>query len=230
MFSASDLRLDWCSHQAAAYAVKKWHYSQSLPPPPMVKIGVWEKEQFIGCVLFARGANNNMLKPYGLTVIEGCELVRVALGQHVTPVSRIVAIAIRMLRQHSPGLRLIVSFADPEHKHHGGIYQAGGWLYCGPGDPSTEFVAPDGKQWHGRMVSKTGVKKVFGARRRVWRIDQCKPVERSGKHRYLMPLDAAMRVQLQPLIKPYPKRPKQAMSGHQPEQRRGSTDPDAPIS
>lgn len=42
-----------------------------------------------------------------------------------------------------------------------------------------------------------------------------------------MPLDEEMRAKIQPLAKPYPKRPKQAEAGP-PEQRRCNTDPDAP--
>lgn len=175
MNSRPELKIDWCSHEAAKYAVEHWHYSKSLPVPPLVKVGVWENGKFIGCVIFSRGANNNMLKPYGLEQTEGCELVRVALTKHVTPVSRVVAIAIKFLKARSPTLRLIVSFADPEEGHHGGIYQAGNWLYVGQNAGSTEYIGPDGKKWHGRMVSKSGVKKVFGQYRRVLRIDQCDP-------------------------------------------------------
>src|SRR4051812_12315873 len=78
------MHLDYCSHEAALYACQKWHYSRSLPPPPHVSVGVWEHDQFIGCVLFARGASQNLLKPYGLKPTEGGELVRVALDHHET--------------------------------------------------------------------------------------------------------------------------------------------------
>jgi len=51
------LRLDWCSHEAAKYAVEKWHYSRTMPVGKMVKIGVWEDSKFIGAVVFAQGNN-----------------------------------------------------------------------------------------------------------------------------------------------------------------------------
>ena len=200
------LKLDWCSHAAAKYAVEHWHYSRSLPPPPHVRVGAWEDGTFIGLVLFSRGATPELLRPYGLAADEGCELVRVALSAHATPVSRIVAVAMKFLRRQCPGLRLVVSFADPHEGHHGGIYQAGGWTCSGMTAPSVEYIGPDGKRWHGRMVSPSGVKKVYGQLRRVLRPDQCTRVERPGKHRYLMPLDDAMRAQIAPLAKPYPKR------------------------
>lgn len=60
MCSKPVLKLDWCSHAAAKYAVEHWHYSGSLPTPPLVKVGVWEDEQFIGCVVFGRGSVQNL--------------------------------------------------------------------------------------------------------------------------------------------------------------------------
>jgi len=207
------LRLDWCSHAAAEYAVSHWHYSHSLPPPPHNRIGVWEGGAFIGVVLFARGASPHLLRPFGLRMTEGCELVRVALHHHTAPVSRIVTIAVRFLRQQSPGMRIIVSYADPNHGHTGGIYQAMGWTYLGMTAPTKEYISPDGKHWHSRMISASGVRRVYGHARRVLRPDQCAIFERSGKHRYALPLDAAMRAQLVTLARPYPKRGRSAENG-----------------
>ena len=201
-----ELKIDWATHEAAKYAVGNWHYSKVLPVPPLVKVGAWENGKFIGVVIFSRGANNNLLKPFGLEQTEGCELTRVALSKHITPVSRIVKFALLFLKNNSPGMKLIVSFADPSEGHHGGIYQAGNWIYTGRQPPTTEYIAPDGKQWHGRMVSKDGKIKVQGKYRACWRVDQCTPVEKPGKHRYLMPLDDEMRAKVAPLAKPYPKR------------------------
>lgn len=106
------MRVDWATHKAAKHAVENWHYSRVLPVPPLVKIGVWEAEKFAGVVLFSRGANNNLLKPFGLKQTEGCELTRVALRDHKTPVSRIIRIALNFLRESNAGMQLVVSFAD----------------------------------------------------------------------------------------------------------------------
>ena len=66
---------------------------------PLVKIGCWEDADYIGCVLFGRGASPYLGKQYGLTQLECCELVRIALRKHETPVTRIVKIAIKLLRK-----------------------------------------------------------------------------------------------------------------------------------
>lgn len=199
MSSRPELRLDWCSHEAEKYAVEHWHYSRCMPAGKMVRAGAWEGGRYIGCVLFSRGANNHIGSQYKLSQVEVCELTRVALTAHYAPVSRIVAIAVKMMRTLCPGLRLIVSYADPEHDHHGGIYQAMGWLYSGKQQGQTEYLW-NGRQWHGRSVTASGRGTTRGLPK----------VKVSGKHLYLMPLDDAMRVQIEPLRKPYPKREKQA--------------------
>lgn len=214
--SKAALKLDWCSHEAAKWAVEHWHYSKSMPTPPIVKIGVWENGQFIGVVLFSRGANNNLGKPYGLAVTEVCELTRVALNQHKAPVSRIVAVAIKLVRKQSDGLRLIVSFADPNHQHVGTIYQAGGWTYGGMAKSTPKYIAPNGQILHQRQVSKTGVKPQYGRMRRVPKTDDCQEIPQLDKYRYLYPLDDAMRAQIAPLAKPYPKRAGVVQKAEQP--------------
>jgi len=196
--SKSDLRVDWATHAAAKYACEHWHYSGCMPAGKLVKVGAWENGKFIGVVLFGRGANNNLGKPYGLEQTEICELVRIALTAHEAPVSKIAATAIRFLRKQSPGLRLIVSYADPEQGHHGGIYQAGNWIYSGTSKPQQEVIV------NGKIMHKRSANALFGT---------IKGLEKSKllwKHRYLMPLDPEMRAKILPLAQPYPKRPKQA--------------------
>jgi hypothetical protein len=214
--SKANLRIDWATHEAAKYACENWHYSKCLPVGKLVKVGAWEDGKFIGVVLFGRGANNNMLSPFGLSQDEGCELVRIALTKHKSPVSRIAAQAMRFLKTQSNGLRLIVSYADPEQGHHGGIYQAGNWVYVGISGKAIK-VFYNGKWSHKKTVDDAGINQSNLLKKTV-----------PGKHRYLMPLDEDMRQRIMPLSKPYPKRVKKAMASSPEAQRQGSTDPHAP--
>lgn len=208
--SSPNLKIDWATHEAAKFACVNWHYSHVIPKSKLAKFGVWEDDKFIGAVIYGVGATADLVKAYGLESIEGCELVRVALTNHKTPVSRIIAITLKLLKTTFQGLRLCVSFADPAQGHHGGIYQAGGWIFSGGSAVSDEYIYL-GKQWQGRafrnshkgMENHLSVVKVKG----------------TSKHRYLMPLDAAMREQIAPLAKPYPKRTtrtKEQDAGHPP--------------
>ena len=217
------LKLDWCSHKAAEYAVKHWHYSRRMPTSTTVKIGVWEDENFIGCVIFGVGSGNatNGVS-YGLRRhSDMAELARIALKKHKTPVSRIVSVAIRLLQKQSPGLLLLVSYADPAFGHHGGIYAGGNWIYTGLETTQQKLYQINGKWCHSRTAGHQ-VSTVKGLPSR----------KLPRKHRYLMPLTDAMRLQLAPLAKPYPKRICAASidsdaPGFQPEE--GGADPTAAL-
>lgn len=202
------LKLDWATFEATKYACLNFHYSKTVPAGKLIKIGVWEDSKFIGVVLYGRGANSTLGSPYGLEQTECCELVRIALTQHKTQVSRIVAISFKLLKQISPGIKLIVSFADKKQNHHGGIYQAGNWIYCGQSKAADEYIV-NGERLHGRSMRakyKTHVGKDF-----------IHIVKGSEKHRYLMPLCDSVRANILNLSKPYPKRVTKATSGDQPE-------------
>jgi hypothetical protein len=177
-----------------------------MPAGKITKVGAWESDRYIGCVLFSRGANNNLGSPYGLEQTEVCELTRIALTTHYAPVSRIVAVAFRFLLRNSPGLRLIVSYADPIQGHHGGVYQAGGWIYAGPSQAQSEVM------YNGKIMHKRTANALFGTIKGMHK----SPV--MWKHKYLMPLDDEMRAKIAPLAKPYPKstRVKKQDAGHPP--------------
>lgn len=172
-----------------------------------MRIGVWEGGEYVGCVVFASGASPKLGNPYGLTQFECCELARIALRAHKAPVSRILSIALRMLKRKCPGIRLVVSFADANQGHHGGIYQASNWIYAGKTNPAPVYVDAAGKQWHNRYVTQSGVcSNIFGRARNVKKASDLKKIMTKPKHRYLMPLDAELESRVRPLAKPYPKR------------------------
>jgi len=194
MQTKTNLKIDWATHEAAKYACENWHYSKSIPVGQLLKVGAWENEKFIGVVLFGHGANFRIGEPYGLSQYQCIELVRVALRNHSTPVSRIMAISLQFLMKTNQNLRLIISYADTEKGHHGGIYQATNWLYAGLSQGSE-------KVWYkGKWVHKRTVDSMYGHHKGF------KTKKTKGKHTYLMPLDAEMRLQIEPLRKPYPKR------------------------
>jgi hypothetical protein len=209
----SPLRIDWATHEAADLACRRWHYSKCMPTAKTVKVGAWEAERFIGVVIFSRGATPHIGSPYGMDQTEVCELTRVALRDHQTPVSRILSIAIRFLRKHCPDLRLIVSYADADQGHHGGIYQATNWIYTGLHNAGTRgaFIV-NGKKTHPRSIGAAG-----GTQSLAWikaNIDaNATEFITGGKHKYVFVLDPSVTEQIKKLAKPYPKRAGSADSG-----------------
>ena len=200
-----DLKIGWATHEAAKYAVMKWHYSKAMPSGKLIRFGVWEDERFIGCVLFGRGATPSIGSPYGLIQIEICELVRVALNKHKTPVTKIISLSIKKLKQTNPGLKLVVSYADQNQEHYGIIYQAGNWVYAGETNKTNLYFDKKGRKYHERVVSVTGYKKQFGVYKKVYKPDDLRKEEQKPKFRYLYPLNKKIRRQILKLSKPYPK-------------------------
>lgn len=177
-------------------------------PAPLgkyVMVGVWESGEFAGCIVFTSGVSASLGSQYMADRLSVCELQRAALRPgHKATVSRVIAIALRFLRKHCPGIRLVVSFADPEQGHHGGIYQAGGWIYAGMSGGSVVYEDENGKRRHPRNVGIVAGWDSSGVRKHSSR--GLRKVSTPGKHRYLMPLDDEIRARVAPLAKPYPKR------------------------
>jgi hypothetical protein len=205
----TELRLDFCNHEAAAFACRRWHYSKKIPVGKLVKVGCWESGRFVGAVIFGDG----LLGPTG-TVYGGidkfkiAEIVRIALREHEHEVSRMIRIAIKLLHKRCPGIELVVAFADQGEGHHGGIYQASGFIYTGESEPGRLFRhKATGRILHNRAVSANGRRSHFGKIRKVPRHDECEIIGRSKKHRYLLPLTPEMKTMVERMRKPpYPKK------------------------
>lgn len=169
-----------------------------------MKVGVWEQEKFIGVIIFSLGACAQIGRPFGLEMTQVCELTRVALTKHECQVSQVLAKAIQMLRDTNPGLQLIVSYADANQGHHGGIYQATNWIYIG--DYSNQLgIRLKGKLVHPRSVSsRYGIAKIDWLQKHV--DPNAERVRGKPKHKYIMPLNKKARRQVKHLSKPYPSR------------------------
>ncbi len=182
-----------CAREAALYAVSRFHYSEKMPIGRSVKFGVWESTKFIGVVIFGDGVSPKLGGSFGVTQHEVTELTRVALSAHQVAVSKVIAVSIRLLRKSNPGLRILVSYADPEQGHHGGIYQAGNWIYHGQRE-LTQVL------YRGQWRNDTSAKRWAGWQKRY----RTRKIQ--GKHKYVYPLDGTLRERLEERRQPYPKR------------------------
>ncbi|MFS4582910.1 hypothetical protein [Phaeobacter sp. C3_T13_0] len=100
----------------------------------------------------------------------------------------------------NPGLRLVISYAALEEGHHGGIYQAGNWIYE---DCVASHAFKDGdKLVHGRTMSLR-IKRLgmtYAEYAKSLGFEQL-PRVHLKRNKYLMPLDRKMRRQIEPLAK-----------------------------
>lgn len=213
----ASLRVGPVSHTAALFAVKRWHYLGSVPAGQRSLHGVWEDGKYVGVVIFSSGANQGMGLPQGLREPHrACELTRVALGSHATPVSRILRIAIKQMAEFSPGIKIIVSYAAAEQGHYGGIYQAGGWVYVGEVKSSALVL-------HGKTVHPRTINEVYGKRSRAAGVTVSDYIKAyvdkdfgvSGKlarYKYVMPLCPEAKEWALSKAMPYPKKAPRAES------------------
>ncbi len=188
--NSTDLYIAFCSYKAAEYAVKNWHYSKSMPAGRLVRFGVWENKIYKGCVLLGLGACQNSHKPYNLKKKEVCELVRIALKNHINPVTRILAICLKLFKKHCPGIKLIISFADENQGHLGKIYQASNWYYIG------KSTKERGIKIKGRLIHRRTIGKRYNTSNIEWlkaNIDKkTEIVKGKPKHKYVYPLDSSI--------------------------------------
>ena len=98
----------------------------------------------------------------------------------------------------------------------GGVYQAGNWVYVGHSCAQAEVMVA------GKIMHKRSAVSKFGSAAGL------PPSPVRYKHKYLMPLDDAMRTQIEPLRKPYPKRTLNSEASPPSEERQGRPDPSAP--
>lgn len=110
-----------------------------------------------------------------------------------------------MIRKQSPGLKMIVSYADAlEQGHLGIIYQASNWAYLGVSKGGNGFII-EGVRMHNRSIYSRGWKQQLQWLRE--HIDPNAEPYDSFKHRYGYGLTPEMRAKLSEMSLPYPKAP-----------------------
>lgn len=190
-----------CSRKAARYACRHWHYSGRLPASKLFTLGVYEDGCFIGAVVFGLSATPNISRPFGVPNTAACELCRLALSEHHVPTSRIISVALRLLRAQCPGVRFVVSFADPTHGHGGAIYRAAGWIYTGR--VTTHHYIVNGRIIHPRSL---GAKYGAGGQSVSWLQANIDPKARrvnTWKHRYVTATNRRDKRLLLPMARPF---------------------------
>lgn len=198
--------MDWCSHEAAKFAVMRWHYSRAMPAS-MRRIGVWEDGRFVGAVLYGHGSGGATDgRKYGFDRTgDIAELTRVALAPNrKNPTSKVVAMSIKMISKAEPGLKMLISFADyAGQEHTGTIYQAGNWYYIGAYKSSGNCII-HGKEVHPRTLGERYKSRAIGYLRK--HVDPDAHYIDTLKHRYAYPLCNEARDVLEQIKQPYPKK------------------------
>lgn len=206
------MRLTRATAAAMKYACTNYHYSGTVPANTIGYNVYNGNDEWCGVIIYGTGAIPNIGRPYNLPQGAVLELTRVALNGKQDATSKAVAMSLKALHKDVPQCRLVVSYADCDQNHLGTIYQATNWIYEGFSKGDTYFII-HGKKTHRRSIhskkvlldgkmrpcpeSLEMVKRFFDSKATVF--------ISTGKRKYLMPMDKAMRKQVEPLRKPYPK-------------------------
>lgn len=187
------------SQKVAAAAIAEHHYSHNLPTNVSRNFGAFDGDALLAVACYgscvARLAPQDWLELRRLVRIPGAVLT----------LSQFLAGTLRLLKQ--AGCPAVLSYADQDEGHHGGIYQATNWIYL-PQIPDGHhtFVDETGKHIHPRTCfARFGTQSIPAvlAKNPGW--TSFKP---AVKHRYLMPLNLRKEKALA-IIKgvavPYPK-------------------------
>lgn len=152
-----------------------------------------KNEKLIGCMTYGHPVSNRTVDSIApnLELNEVLELTRLVCldGYGKNLESHIISKSFEWIKKHDPGVKVLVSYADPEVSHTGGIYRATNWLYqgCGVSKLMPDFsikLTEDGEWTHSRTVgARYGNKSVSNLAETIghsfWR------KEETAKHRYI---------------------------------------------
>lgn len=152
MGAAKDIILRPISRQDADALIKRVHYSGKVVNNSQLHIGVFYQGRLEGAMQFGPSLDKRKI----VSLVEGTgwnefiELNRMAFSDALprNSESRALSIAMRMLRQHAPQLKWVVSFADATQCGDGTIYRAAGFVLTGIKKNESLYLLPDGTSIH----------------------------------------------------------------------------------
>lgn len=132
MGSAKDIILRPISSADASALVKRVHYSGKVVQNSQFHIGVFYQGKLEGAMQFGPSLDKRRVQGLvtGTQWHEFIELNRMAFSDALprNSESRALGIAMRILKQHAPQLKWVISFADGAQCGDGTIYRASGFL------------------------------------------------------------------------------------------------------
>ena len=192
------MRLEKASYKAIKYACLNYHYSKTVPST-RAKVNGYsvfnDKNEWCGVIIFSGGASANMGTPFKLVFGQYAELVRMALNGKQESTSKAMGISIKLFKKNNPLVKLLISYADKGQNHLGIIYQATNWYFIDESISSGTDIFYKGEWRHDRNLNELP-KSI---------LSQLPKRKRSGKYKYIYPLDKKMIPLCESLKKKYPK-------------------------
>ncbi len=186
------MRLEKASFKAIKYACLKFHYAKCVPTYSIGYSVFNDNNEWCGVVLFGGGASVNMPTKFNLKNGQYLELNRMALNGKQLCTSKVLSIAIKLIKKECKTIKMLFSYADKGQNHNGIIYQATNWFFI-------EDIKSSGTEY----FYKGGWKHDRG--RYNWSVDfkTLPKRKKAGKYKYIYPLDKNLIPICNLLSKPY---------------------------
>jgi hypothetical protein len=199
--SAKNLILRPIDSKTARNLIKKIHYSGKVTQNSQFHIGVYWEGVLEGAMQF--GPSLDKKKIIGLvkdTKWNGfLELNRMAFSEKLprNSESRALAVAMRLIKKHKPGVEWVISFADGTQCGDGTIYRASGFILAGLKVNKTMLRLPDGT-----IVSDKTLNDNANRKSGWWKKNGAKPLA-GYMMRYIYPLNKTVLDRLTVPILPF---------------------------
>jgi len=181
------------SYKAIKYACLNFHYAKCIPVVSVAYSVFNNNDEWCGVITYGLGASSNMGKPYGLKSGQYLELTRMALNGKQESTSKSMSISMRLIKKDAPLVKLLISYADKGQNHIGTIYQATNWYFVNESESSGTEAFYKGKWVHSRVPNTLPKKE---RDKLLWR-------KKSGKIKYIYPIDKTLINMCKEMKKPY---------------------------
>ena len=190
------MRLEKASAKAIRYACMNFHYAKTIPVSSISYSVFNQTNEWCGIISFAYPSGVMSGKMFGLVQGQFIELNRMALNGKQGSTSKALSLAIKLFKKHNRTVKLLLSYADKGQNHIGTIYQATNWYYLGENESSGTDYYIKGKWRHDRRVNEEFSRDYLA---------KMPKRKRSGKYKYIYPLDEKLTEICKRHSKPYPK-------------------------
>ncbi len=171
MGKAKDIVLRPIPAAEANALVRRVHYSGKVVQNSQVHIGVFFQGRLEGAMQFGPSLDKRKIQGLvsGTQWHEFIELNRMAFTDALprNSESRAIAIAMRLLKQHAPQLKWVITFADATQCGDGTIYRASGFVLTGIKKNDQIWVSDDGGAADSRTAITAQGRKGASAQRRA---------------------------------------------------------------
>lgn len=154
-FELSQIRVARCSDTRAAKSILERHHYAGFGRPATAVYAAYLQDRVIAVAKLApvvrvEVATSSGMDPSG--VLELDRLCVVPEYQVKNLPSKFLSLMVKAVKKDLPSTSALVSFADPDQGHSGGVYRASNWTGVGTSAPSYEYVAEDGSRVHKKTL------------------------------------------------------------------------------